>query len=348
MGVSTEITLIFKRERHARWASHVVEGIIKVALAGGTPLGEELGLSRYGSLMSAYFSCEDELKAFDPTADDPRCALAWVHRSGARVVVERCSDIQRSFALTEGALDDEPFPQICLACAQRFPQVPFAAYCRHEQTTSGFVELTRAAWDGDRLRFRRHSGELPFDERAWDTWNMLELRFSDGAYVVCNEVVSPLKCHYLELLDEMREAVEAGDVAGALYFADAAEALPGCADLPQVAIERGLAAEHLRRCGVRCVRGLWTREVPQDLRDELAASEPVTETPLGGGRFVLRANDVGFSIIDTDDGSLAGESSHRFNDEPTRVAHDFLVYSGGRYFLIDWEYVVEPPLANMW
>ena len=164
MGVTTEITLMFKRERHARWASHVVEGIIKVALATGTSLDEELGLSRYGSLMSAYFSCEEELKAFDPTADDPRCALAWMHRSGTRVVVERCSDIQRSFPLIEGALDDEPFPQICLACALRFPQVPFAAYCRYEQTTSGFVALTRAAWDGSRLRFRRHAGELPFNE----------------------------------------------------------------------------------------------------------------------------------------------------------------------------------------
>lgn len=348
MGVSTEITLIFKRERHARWASHVVEGIIKVALAVGTSLDEELGLSRYGSLVSAYFSCEEELKAFDPTADDPRCALAWMRRSGTRIVVERCSDIQRSFPLTEGALNDEPFPQICLACASRFPQVPFAAYCRHEQTTSGFVELTRAAWDGDRLRFRRHSGELPFDERAWDTWEMLELRLCDGELSVCDEVVSPLRRHCHELLDEMREAAAAGDVAGALYFADAAEALPGCAGLPQVAIERGLAAEHLRRCGVRRVRELWAREVPQELRDELEASEPVSELPLGGGRFVLQAQDVGFAIIDTDDGSVAGESSQCFNREPTRVAHDFLVCSGGRYFLIDWEYVVEPPLANMW
>ena len=348
MGVSTEITLIFKCERHARWASHVVEGIIKIALAAGTMLEEDLGLSRYDSLTSALSACEDELKAFDPVADDPHCALAWMRRSGTRVVIQRCSDIQRSFSLTEDALDDEPFPQICLACALRFPQVPFAAYCRHEQTTSGFVELTRAAWDGSRLRFRRHSGELPFDEMAWDTWDMLDLRFCDGAYVTCDEAASPLKRHYLELLDEMREAAAAGDVAGALYFADAAEALPGCADLPQIAIERGLAAEHLRRCGVRRVRELWTSQVPEGLRDELAASESVTEMPLGGGRFVLQAKDAGFVIVDTGDGSVVGEGGHYFNSEPTRVAHDFLVYSGGRYFLIDWEYVVEPPLANMW
>lgn len=348
MGVATEIMLVFRREKHARWAAHIAEGIMKVALAVGTSLDEELGLSRYGSLMSAYFSCEEELKAFDPVASDARCALAWMRRRGTRVVVERCSDIQRSFSLTEAALADEPFPQVCLACALRFPQVPFAAYCRFEQATSGFVELTRAAWDGSRLRFRRHSGELPFDERAWDTWDMLELRLCDGEFLACEEVSSPLRRHYCELLDEMREAAEAGDVAGALYFADAAEALPGCADLPQAALKRGLVAERLQRCGVRRVRELWTREVPEELRGELEAAEPVTQTPLGGGRFVLHAQDVGFAIVDTNDGSVVGEGRHSFNHDPTRVIHDFLVLSGGRYYLIDWEYVVEPPLDSMW
>jgi hypothetical protein len=271
-----------------------------------------------------------------------------MRHSGTRIAVERCSDVQRSFPLIEDALDDEPFPQICLALAMRFSQVPFAAYCRHEQTTSGHVELTRAAWDGSRLRFRRRSGELPFNERAWDTWDMLELRLCDGEFLVCDEVVSPLRRYYHELLDEMREAAAAGDMAGALFFADAAGALPDCADLPEAAFERGLVAEHLRRCGIRRVRELWTSEVPKDLREELKASEPVAETPLGGGRFVLQAQDVGFMIVDTADGSVVGEGSSYFNSEPTRVVHDFLVLSGGRYFLIDWEYVVEPPLANMW
>ncbi len=348
MGVTTEMTFIFKRERHARWAAHIAKGILKVALAKQTPLDEELGLSRYVSLMAAHFFCEEELADYDPVAADPRCALAWMERRGTRLVVTRCADVQRSFPLREAALDDEPFPQICLAYATRYPQVPFAAYCRYEQTTSGFVELTRAAWDGDCLRLRRNAGELPFDERAWDTWDMLELRYCDGEYLACDELPSPLRRHYEELLDEARQAGLAGDVAGALYFLDAAEALPGCGELPQAALQRGLAAEHLRRHGVRRVRELWTSEVPQELRDELAASDPVTECPLGGGRFVLRAQDVGFRIVDTDDGSTAGEGCHYFSDEPTRVVHDFLVLSGGRYFLVDWKYNVQSPLEGMW
>lgn len=348
MGTTNEMTFIFGREKHARWAAHIVEGILKVALAKGTELDERLGLSSYTSLMGAYFGHEEELKAFDPVGYDQHCALAWMRRHGARIVVERCADIQRTITLKAGALDDEPFLQICLACAQRFPQVTFAAYSRYEQTTSGDVQLTRAAWDGDRLRFRQHGGALPFDETAWDTWDMLEVRFWDGEVVTCEEVVSPLVRHYRELLDEAAEARAAGDMAGMLYFADAAETLPGCADRPEAAILRGRMAEHLQRCGVRRVMELWTSQVPDDLREELAAAEPMTESPLGGGRFVLHAKDGGFEIVDTRDGSVAAEGHAGFNRNPTYVVHDFLVLSGGRYYLIDWEYTVEQPLADMW
>ena len=47
MGVTTEMSFVFKREKHARWAAHMVEGIIKVALAEETELDENLGLSRH-------------------------------------------------------------------------------------------------------------------------------------------------------------------------------------------------------------------------------------------------------------------------------------------------------------
>ena len=348
MGDSSEMTFVFKREKHARWAAHLVEGILKVALARQAAPDEELGLGDCRTLMGAYFAHEAGLRDFDPTESDPHCALVWTRRRGTRVVVERCADVQGAFALRPDALNDEPFPQICLACATRFPQVPFAAYCRHEQTTSGAVELTRAAWDGERLRLRRLQGELPFDETAWDTWDMLELHLRDGELVVDDDVRSPLRRHYEELLDEACEAASAGDVAGALYLLAAAEALPGCAERPEAAIQRGLAANHLRRSGIRRVRALWTREVPEGLRDELAAAEPVTETSLDQGRFVLRASEGCFEVIDTRDGSVAGEGHDRFNREPTRVIHDFLVLSGGRYYLIDWEYVAEPPLTGTW
>ena len=348
MGVTTEMTFIFKREKHARWAAYIVEDILKVALAERTSLDEELGLSRYSSLMAAHFFCEEELDDYDPVEADPRCALAWMERRGTRLVVTRCADVQRSFPLLESALGDEPFPQICLAYATRFPQVPFAAYCRYEQTTSGYAQLTRAAWDGGCMRFRQNSGELPFNEKAWDTWDLLELRFYDGEWVAYEDVRSPLRRHYEELLDEAREAAAAGDTAGALYFLDAAEALPGCAELPQAAIQRGLVAEHLQRYGVERVRELWSEEVPEKLRDELVAAEPVMECPLGGGRFMLQAQDAGFLVVDTSDGSIAGEGSCSFGSGPTRIVHDYLLFSGNRYFLIDWKYVVEPPLENMW
>ena len=347
MGVTTEMSFIFKRERHARWAAHMVEGIIKVALAEGTELDESLGLSHYDRLMDAFFSHEEGLRGFDPVENDPRCALVWMHRRGTRVVVERCADIQVTFPLRPEALGDEPFPQICLACATRLPQVPFTAYCRNEQTTSGAVQLTRVSWNGERIRFRQLYGLLPFDERAWDTWSMLDLRLCDGKFVAC-ETVSPLERHYRELLDEAREASEAGDMAGALYFADAAEALPGCKDRFEAALQRGLACEHLQRSGIRRVMQLWSRDVPKELSDELDEASPVVEMPLGGGRFRLQVQELGFDIVDTRDGSVVAEQREVWSRGPTYIVHDFLVRSGDCHFLIDWEYVAQVPLANMW
>lgn len=350
MGVTAEMAFIFKREKHARWATHIAESIIKVTLAKQIPaFAERLELESYGSLIEAYSANEDELRGYNPAEVDPNCALAWLERRGTHLVVERCADIVYPFALNESALKSEPFPQICLAYAIRFPQVPFAAYCRWEQTTSGAVALTRVSWDGERMRFRRHSGDKPFDEtRIWDTWDMLGLRIDDSGFVVCEEAASPLERHYRELLDEARVAHEAGDAAGVLYFTEAAEALSGCESRPEAALLRGLALEHLQRKGVRRVMELRTREVPEELRSGLASAEPVTEGPLGGGRFVLKVQEQGFVIVDSDDGSVVAGESDVWNCEPTRVVHDFLVLSGGRYFLIDWEYVVENPLESMW
>jgi len=350
MGVTAEMSFVFRREKHARWAAHIAESIIKVALAEQVPtLAERLELESYGSLMDAYSANEEELRGYDPAEIDPNCALAWLERRGTCLVVKRCADILSPFALNESALNDEPFPQICLAYAMHFPQVPFTAYCRWEQTTSGAVVLTRVSWDGERMRFRQHSGDKPFDEtKVWDTWDMLELRLCDGELLVCKDAISPLERHYRELLDEARIAHEAGDSAGVLYFTEVAEALPGCKDRPEAALQRGFALEHLQRRGVRRVMELWTREVPEELRSGLASAEPLTEGPLGGGRFVLKAQEQGFVIVDSQDGSVVAEESDVWNHEPTRVVHDFLVLSGGRYFLIDWEYVVENPLETMW
>ena len=347
MGTTAEITLVFRREKHARWATHIVEGILKAALVSEYALGESLGIDEFSSLMATYMFNEEKLNDYDAIEEYPHCALAWMERRGSRVVVRRCADIQSSFALNEPALMEEPFPQICIAYAMRFPQVPFAAYCRWEQTVSGAVQLTRASWDTQRLRFRQFRGDLPCDEKAGDTWEILDVRFYDGEIKICDEAVSPLERHYRELLDELQEARIAGDVAGALYFADAAEALRGCEHRPEAAIQRGLACEHLRRYGVRRVMELRSRVLPQMLREELEKADPVLESPLGGGRFVLKAQERGFAISDTHDDSIVEEVSG-WSLEPIRVVHDFLVSAGDFYYLIDWHYTVEPPLETMW
>ena len=348
MGVTAEMSFTFAREKHARWAMHIVEGIMKVALAKETSLDEELGLSRYSSLMAAYFFHDEELKDYSAEMFLANNALTWTQRRGTRIVVSRCADIQGTFPLRLYALEDEPFPQICLALTLRFPQVRFAAYCRHEQTTSGSVQLTRAAWDGERLRLRQLAGDLPFDERTWDTWDMLDLRFCDGEIISCDEAVSPLEHHYRELLSEAREASDAGDTAGVLYFSDAAEALPGCKDRVDAALQRGLALEHVQRCGIRRIMPLWSSQVPDELAVELDAASPVSQTPLGGGRFELQAQEAGFIIVDTHGGAVIAEQRDVWGDEPTYVVRDFLVRSGSRTFLIDWEYVEQTPLENMW
>ena len=54
MGVTAEMSFVFRREKHARWATHVVRGVVKVALARQVPLGERLGLEGCDGLAEAY------------------------------------------------------------------------------------------------------------------------------------------------------------------------------------------------------------------------------------------------------------------------------------------------------
>lgn len=346
MGVSTEVVLVFGKEKHARWARHVVEGLVKAYWLMQDQLDADLPAP--DSLTSLWLAHEEELKAWDLLAERPTCALAWLTRRRTRVVLERCADVQQGFRLEPTWWDNEFFPQLCLAYATRFPQVPFAAYCWYEQTTSGYVQQTRASWNGERLRVRRLSAERPFKRDAWDSWDMLDLRVRDGRLVAEDDAVSPLERHYRALLAEAQEARAAGDAKGALTLADAAAALPGCAGRPEAVELRGLAGRHLARCGVRRIL-----EVGGKPSAELAGrleGAPVAhaekEVPLGEGRYVLQVFDRGFRVVGGADGEVAAEHRQAFFGFPdeVRVLDDFRVFVpdvalGHRQFLIDWDFV---------
>ena len=176
MGCTSRVWMWFARERHARWAMHVAEDMLKILYAPSElPWAEEaencLPLSR------RYLTYRQEAQAYEL---DPRgTALEWLRRYRTMVMIERCQDISRWTGID---CDDELIPQLWFAYALRFPQVPFTALYRHEITVSGALQIIRAQYDGAVMRFQKKVGEWPMDEDDWSGGPFYDYAVKDGVF----------------------------------------------------------------------------------------------------------------------------------------------------------------------
>ena len=178
MGSTAEVRMSFARERHARWAQHVAEEIIKLLYAPeDLPWAEEA--DRCPSLSQRYLEFREYASQLDPLEENPYCALAWIERKRTELVIERCQDIAGWAGIDD---KEEFFPQLCFAYALRFPQVSFDAVYRYEMTVSGAVQLIRMHYDGKVMHVREISGMSPFDEDDWSRARVCDYAAEDGVF----------------------------------------------------------------------------------------------------------------------------------------------------------------------
>ena len=187
MGVTSEIRITFTKEKHARWAMHVAEEMIKLIFAGRSP--EEFPwvneADTLPSLSWQYLQYRHLAGAIDYYVNRRTpwlysSALDWLKRNRTVLSLERCADIQ---GFTGFESDYDFFPQLCLAYILRFPQVPFQAFFRYEMTVSGSVQLLRVDYDGETAHVLEKFGVLPFDENDWESVPVRNYRVEDGRFV---------------------------------------------------------------------------------------------------------------------------------------------------------------------
>ena len=92
MGCTTEIRMHFPRERHARWAMHVAEEMLKMMYAPeDLPWRAQAG--ECPSLSARWFRWREEAASY---ALAPRgTALEWLRRYRTWLWIDRCQDIAR-------------------------------------------------------------------------------------------------------------------------------------------------------------------------------------------------------------------------------------------------------------
>lgn len=161
MGVTAQIELCFPKEKHARWAMHVAEELLRTAYApSDLPWVSEA--KKCCSLSAQYLAYRHEAAALN--LDTRHTALEWLRRYRTRIFIDRCQDIARTADMED---PEALFPQLLCAYILRFPQVPFTARWRIEMTVSGDIQLLRAAYDGMLLHVQEKRGMRPMDEEDW-------------------------------------------------------------------------------------------------------------------------------------------------------------------------------------
>ena len=177
MGCTSSIWMWFPKEKHARWAMHVAEEMIKLVYApGDLPWVPEA--DKCPSLSQRYLAYRQEAAALDL---DPRhTALEWLRRHRTMLIIERCQDIMRFSGIE---CTEDLFPQLCYAYALRFPQVPFLALYRHEMTVTGAIQLIRMRYDGAVMHAQLRSGMWPMDEEDWSNTPVCDYAAVDGVFV---------------------------------------------------------------------------------------------------------------------------------------------------------------------
>ncbi len=177
MGTASEIELRFSREKHARWAKHVAEEMIRLIYAGmdreAPPWVREA--ARYPALSRQYLAFRQEAASYP--LDPEYTALAWLRRYRTRLFIDRCQDIARweSFGDPEAL-----FPQLCCALILRFPQVSFTAHYRCEMTVTGAVLLYRVWYDGSVMHVQKKEGMRPLEEDDWSREPVNDYTVGDG------------------------------------------------------------------------------------------------------------------------------------------------------------------------
>ena len=179
----------FPREKHARWARHVAEEMIKLVYAeldrdAPSWVAEA---EKCPSLSARYLAFRHEAAAYP--LDPDRTALNWLRRDRTMLIIERCQDISR-FTGIECA--EDLFPQLCCAYVLRFPQVPFTALYRHEMTVTGAIQLLRVRYDGKLLHIQEKNGMWPMDEDDWSREFVYDYAAEDG-YLVKKGYTDPMK-----------------------------------------------------------------------------------------------------------------------------------------------------------
>ena len=147
----------------------------------------EQGLSITASMIKLLYAPKDlswaeEAAKLDPLAEHPYCSLKWLRRENTKVVLERCADIQSP---VDVFWPRDFFTQLCLTLFKSFPKACFTAFCRHEETVSATVQLTRIIHQNGGLSYTEMY-RLDGDEREEDDWTdavPVVLREADGVFL---------------------------------------------------------------------------------------------------------------------------------------------------------------------
>ena len=178
MGSDAEVHLYFTRERHARWAKHVAEDMLKLLYApADLPWVQEA--DEVSPLCLRYLLFREEAAKLD-LREDSRCyALSELFRKRTEVVIEDCADLA---GWTRAKDPEGLFPQLCYACALQYPHVPFTGLYRYEMTVSGAIQLMRTQYDGKYMRVQELTGMRPMDEDDWSRSPVRKYTVKDGLY----------------------------------------------------------------------------------------------------------------------------------------------------------------------
>lgn len=91
--------------------------------------------------------------------NDPVCALQFLRRDGADIVLEQCSGIQGPVPDLQTQSRGSFFDSLCFILAFIMPLKPFQAICYHSRTGSDFVQTTRAEYDTVVIHFEQFPEE---------------------------------------------------------------------------------------------------------------------------------------------------------------------------------------------
>ena len=180
MANVVSIEILFTDEALAEQGLSITASMIKLLYAPKDLSWAEA--DQITSLSNRFFCFGEEAAKLDPLAEHPYCSLKWLRRENTKVVLERCADIQSP---VDVFWPRDFFTQLCLTLFKSFPKACFTAFCRHEETVSATVQLTRIIHQNGGLSYTEMY-RLDGDEREEDDWTdavPVVLREADGVFL---------------------------------------------------------------------------------------------------------------------------------------------------------------------